>query len=55
MNESDSLKFKGRLSVPGFWQDGNVESLIFRAKTDISVRPWKKWVFKSPAAGASIT
>ncbi len=47
MNESDSLKFKGKLSLTGFWQDGNVETLIFRAKTDISVKPWKKWVFKS--------
>ncbi|NRB83144.1 MAG: DUF481 domain-containing protein [Winogradskyella sp.] len=47
INESDSLKIKADLSVTGFWQGGNVETLIFRAKSGISYRPWKKWVFKT--------
>ncbi|SEB76419.1 Protein of unknown function, DUF481 [Tenacibaculum sp. MAR_2009_124] len=47
INESDSLKFKGKLSLTGFWQDGNVETLIFRAKSDVSIKPWRNWVFKS--------
>ncbi|WP_445383077.1 DUF481 domain-containing protein [Robiginitalea sp. IMCC43444] len=47
INESDTLKFKGRLSLTGFWQGGNVETLIFRAKSDLSFVPWKKWVFKT--------
>ncbi|XLS28886.1 DUF481 domain-containing protein [Flavobacteriaceae bacterium M23B6Z8] len=47
INESDTLKFKARLALTGFWQGGNVETLIFRAKGDLSVKPWKKWVFKT--------
>ncbi len=47
INESDSLKLKASLSLTGFWQSGNVETLIFRAKSDFSVKPWKRWVFKN--------
>ncbi|MFK7833425.1 MAG: DUF481 domain-containing protein [Winogradskyella sp.] len=47
INESDSLKVKGSLSFTGFWQDGNVETLILRGRTDFSVRPFEKWVFKN--------
>ena len=47
INESDSLKLKADLSLTGFWQDGNVETLIFRAKSEVSFKPWKKWVYKT--------
>lgn len=47
INESDTLKVKASLSLTGFYQGGNVETLIFRAKTDFSFKPWKKWVFKN--------
>ena len=47
INESDSLKLKAKLALTGFWQRGNVETSIFRARTDLSYRPWKKWVFKN--------
>ena len=47
INESDSLSLKADLSLTGFWQDGNVETLIFRAKAGVSFKPFKKWVFKS--------
>ncbi len=47
INESDTLKFKANLSITGFWQGGNVETFIFRAKSGISVQPWKNWVFKT--------
>ena len=47
INESDTLKIKAKLSLTGFWQGGNVQTLIFRGRTDVSVRPWKKWVFKT--------
>lgn len=47
INESDTLKIKANLSLTGFWQGGNVETVIFRAKSDFSVKPWKKWVFKT--------
>lgn len=49
INESniDSLKIKADLSLTGFWQSGNVETLIFRAKSNLSFIPWKKWVFKT--------
>ncbi len=47
LNESDTLKVKASLSLTGFYQEGNVETFIFRGRTDFSVRPWKKWVFKT--------
>jgi hypothetical protein len=33
INESDTLRVKASLSITGFYQGGNVETLIFRAKT----------------------
>ena len=47
INESDTLKVKANLSLTGFWQGGNVETLIFRAKSDLSLKLHKKWVFKT--------
>src|SRR5210317_1169895 len=47
INESDTLNVKASLSLTGFYQGGNVETLIFRAKSDFSFTPWKKWVFKN--------
>jgi hypothetical protein len=47
INESDSLKVKADLSITGFWQGGNVETVIFRTKSNFTVKPWKKWVFKT--------
>ena len=47
LNESDSLKLKANLSLTGIFQGGNVETLIFRARSEVSVKPWKKWVFKT--------
>jgi len=47
INESDTLKFKASLSSTGFWQRGNVETTIFRVKSEVSYKPWKKWVFKT--------
>jgi len=35
------------MSLTGFYQRGNVETVIFRAKSDFSFKPWKKWVFKN--------
>lgn len=46
-SEMDSLKVKASLSLTGLWQGGNVETLIFRAKSDVSFKPWDKWVFKT--------
>ncbi len=47
INESDTLSFKANLSVTGFYQGGNVETFIFRAKSDLSFKPFKKWVYKT--------
>ena len=47
IDESDTLRIKAGLSLTGFWQRGNVQTSIFRGRTDLSVRPWKKWVFKN--------
>ncbi|MFY0631315.1 MAG: DUF481 domain-containing protein [Flavobacteriaceae bacterium] len=47
INESDTLSLKANLSLTGFWQSGNVETLIFRTKSEVSFIPWNKWVFKT--------
>ncbi|MBT8282694.1 MAG: DUF481 domain-containing protein [Muriicola sp.] len=47
INESDTLKIKANLSLTGFWQGGNVETLIFRAKSDFSFIPFRNYVFKT--------
>ncbi|NND15682.1 MAG: hypothetical protein HKN89_05110, partial [Eudoraea sp.] len=47
IDESDTLNLKANLSLTGFWQGGNVETLIFRARSEVSFKPWKKWVFKT--------
>jgi hypothetical protein len=47
INESDTLNFKARLSLTGIWQGGNVETVILRAKSEVSFIPFKKWVFKT--------
>jgi hypothetical protein len=47
LNESDSLKTKASLALTGFWQDGNVETLIFRTKLDVSTNLWGNTVFKT--------
>lgn len=47
INESDTLDVKANLSVTGFWQAGNVETLIFRARQDFSARFLKNFVYKT--------
>lgn len=47
INESDSLDVKADLSLTGFWQEGNVETVIFRARSDFSARLWRRSVFKT--------
>lgn len=47
INESDTLNFKANLSLTGFYQGGNVETFIFRAKSDVSFKQLKKWVYKT--------
>jgi len=41
------LRFKTSLSVTGFWQEGNVQTLILRGRSDISIRPSDDWVYKT--------
>jgi hypothetical protein len=43
----DSLKIRADLSLTGFWQGGNVETLIFRAKSEISFKPLNHVVYKT--------
>jgi hypothetical protein len=47
INESDTLNFRADLAVTGFYQAGNVETLIFRAQSEMTFKPWKNWVFKT--------
>ncbi len=44
---ADSLKFKADLSLTGFWQAGNVQTVIFRAKSEVTYKPWEKWELKT--------
>jgi hypothetical protein len=45
--EKDSLKLRADLSLTGFWQSGNVDTWIFRAKSEVSFRTWGNTVFKT--------
>ncbi|MBC3757288.1 DUF481 domain-containing protein [Hyunsoonleella sp. SJ7] len=47
INESDTLSLKANLAITGFWQGGNVETLIFRTNSEVSFKPWKNWIFKT--------
>lgn len=47
INESDTLRTKASLSLTGFYQDGNVQTKIFRAQSEVSFHPWNKAVFKT--------
>ena len=47
INESDTLKVKSSLSFTGLWQSGNVETLILRGRTDLSLKLIEKWVYKN--------
>lgn len=47
INESDTLKTKASLSMTGFYQQGNVETVIFRAQSELSFHPWKRSIFKT--------
>lgn len=46
-DSSDSLKLKADLAITGFWQRGNVETVIFRARSEVRYQPFRKWVFKT--------
>ncbi len=47
INESDSLDFQGDLTLSGFQQKGNVQTLIFRASSNTSIKFEDHWVFKT--------
>ncbi|MFY0674061.1 MAG: DUF481 domain-containing protein [Bacteroidia bacterium] len=46
-NESDSLKTEAGLSVTGMFQGGNVQTVIFRTKTELSFTTFNNWVLKT--------
>jgi hypothetical protein len=46
-NESDTLRFKADLALTGFYQSGNVETRIFRAKSELSFKPIDHVIFKT--------
>lgn len=46
-SKRDTLTLKAKLSLTGIWQRGNVITSIFRARSDVSYKPWRKWVFKT--------
>ncbi|MCA0132315.1 DUF481 domain-containing protein [Winogradskyella alexanderae] len=47
LKEKDSLKINADLSLTGFLQAGNVETVIFRATSNFSFKPWKKALFET--------
>ena len=47
VTEEDTMTFKASLSVSGFYQGGNVQTWIFRTVSDVSYRPWRKWVYNT--------
>ena len=47
INESDTVKLQASLAVTGLYQSGNVETKIFRTKTEFSYKPFDNWVFKN--------
>jgi hypothetical protein len=47
INESDTLDFKADLNISGFYQGGNVETIIFRAQSGISYKIFKNWLYKT--------
>ncbi|MEL7119884.1 MAG: DUF481 domain-containing protein [Bacteroidota bacterium] len=47
INESDTINLQAGLSITGTFQGGNVDTWIFRAKQDLSVKTLRKWVFKT--------
>ena len=46
-NETDSLKLKAEVSLTGFWQTGNVNTVIFRTKADLTYKAHENWVFET--------
>lgn len=47
VNESDSLNFKTDLSITGFLQEGNVQTVIFRAVSNTSFKISEQILFKT--------
>ncbi|MBT8376379.1 MAG: DUF481 domain-containing protein [Bacteroidia bacterium] len=45
--ENDTINVKASLSLTGFYQGGNVETLIFRANSDFSFKPFKNGLFET--------
>ena len=45
--ENDTLRLKADLALTGFWQGGNVQTLIFRANSNISFKPFKNTTFRT--------
>lgn len=46
-NESDSIKTEAGLSLTGIYQGGNVQTVIFRAKSELSFTTFNNWVLKT--------
>lgn len=47
VKSKDSIRFRADLSLTGFWQGGNVETLIFRASNKFEYQPSKNIRFRS--------
>jgi len=45
--KKDSLRVKASLSLTGFFQAGNVETIIFRANSDFNFIPFNRWDFRT--------
>lgn len=45
--QTESLKIKAGINLSGFFQSGNVETTILRAKSNIVVKPLARWSFQN--------
>lgn len=45
--KNDSIKIKASLSLTGFFQLGNVETVILRANSDVNFKPFNRWDFRT--------
>jgi hypothetical protein len=50
VKESDTLKLKARLSVTGLFQEGNVQTTIFRTKTEFQYKPLKDLIYQNTSS-----
>jgi hypothetical protein len=47
INESDTVNIQSSLTLSGLWQRGNVQTSIFRGRTDFVAKAGNRWSYKN--------